>query len=433
MKEWIKKSTLLVVALFLTGSIGYGGWRLISQPGVASSEAGVGLMVWPETKRAIRTLEQDVRRGNANEATYMKLGYTYLQGARKTGDGSYEDEAEDAFGEALERNPRNFEAMNGMGMIYVRRHQFNEAIEWGRRSLEVNSHRARTYGILVDAYIELGRYRKAIEAGQQMVNMRPDLASYSRVSYLRELKGDTEGAVDAMKRAVSAGSGSAEHATWCRVYLGHLYFNKGNLAEAERHYQQALWRLPYYGHALAGLARVRMAQGRFEEAVKLYESTVEVFPIGEYVIALGKAYEAAEQPDEAEAQYERAVEMLEDERARGMDTVEELALLLTERDRDLKRALSLAEGAYERRPTVKNADILAWAQYKNGQTAKAYQTAKKALRLGTKEARFHYHAGVIAKQLGRHGAARKHLQRTLDINPHFADAEQARQQLAVLN
>lgn len=426
---------LLVVGLVLLGS-GYGVW-LVQQRSARSAgapETSASRLIWPATHRAIRTLEQDVRRGDANEATYTQLGYTYVQGARETGDGAYNDKAEDAFTEALERDPRSFEAMNGMGMVYLTLHQFGKALEWGKRSLEVNPHRARTYGILVDAYVELGQYDRAVEAAQQMVDTRPDLASYSRVSYVRELMGDTEGAIDAMQRAVSAGSGSLEHTNWSRVYLGHLYFKSGDLAEAERQYQMALQQLPYYGHALAGLARVRAAQGQLGESVRLYEEAVEVFPIGEYIIALGDAYETAGQPEKASAQYERALEELEAEREGGMDVDEELALLLLDQGRELERALALAKGAYERRPTVKNADILAWAQYKTGHLEEAYQAAQEALRLGTDEARFYYHAGIIAAQLGKRGEAQDYLRQALDINPYFSlrDAEVARQTLAEL-
>ena len=44
--------------------------------------------------------------------------------------------------------------------------------------------------MVVDANNELGRYPQALKATQQMVNLRPNLASLSRVSYERELHGD---------------------------------------------------------------------------------------------------------------------------------------------------------------------------------------------------------------------------------------------------
>ena len=51
-------------------------------------------------------------------------------------------------------------------------------------------------GIMGDAQTELGRYDQALATVQRMVDLRPDLASYSRVSYQRELHGDLPGAGD---------------------------------------------------------------------------------------------------------------------------------------------------------------------------------------------------------------------------------------------
>ena len=38
-----------------------------------------------------------------------------------------------------------------------------------------------------------------------MIDRRPNLAGYARVSYVRELRGDLPGAVEAMRLAVAAG------------------------------------------------------------------------------------------------------------------------------------------------------------------------------------------------------------------------------------
>ena len=69
-----------------------------------------------------------------------------------------------------------------------------------------------------------GRYGAAIATVQRMVDLRPDLASYSRVAYLRELHGDIAGAIDAMQLAVSAAGPATENTEYVRVQLGNLYF-----------------------------------------------------------------------------------------------------------------------------------------------------------------------------------------------------------------
>src|SRR5205807_8990054 len=80
--------------------------------------------------------------------------------------------------------------------------------------------RPTAYGVLVDALVELGRYDEATAAAQVMTDMRPDLSSYSRISYLRELHGDTNGAMAAMRLAIQAGPLRSEATAWCDVQLG---------------------------------------------------------------------------------------------------------------------------------------------------------------------------------------------------------------------
>ncbi len=433
MNRFWKTGLLLAGAAFLAVS-GFVIWHYLQAEPVVSKTSSVELRVQPATYRLVNSLEQKALQDEPESALYTQLGYAYVQSARESGDGAYNDQAEKAFLKALELDPADAQAMSGMGTVLLTRHQFEEALQWGRRSLEANPHKAATYGILVDANIELGRYGDAIQAAQDMVDMRPDLASYSRVSYVRELHGDLEGAIEAMKDAISAGSGNPENAIWCRVYLGHLYFHQGNLDAAEGAYREALYYMPGYGPALAGLGRIYLFRGRMEEAVAAYKEAVDAFPIPENVIALGEAYLAAGQKSEAEARFNAVIAELEGEMAGGMDVDEELALVLLEHRNSHQKALELAQGAYERRPTVKNASILAWAKYKNDRPAEALPLAQESLKLDTKEAVFYYRAGVIAAAAGQKDLARQHLRKALELNPYFSisGAAHAQEELALL-
>ena len=137
-----------------------------------------------------------------------------------------------------------------------------------------------------------------------MINLRPDLSSYARVSYARELYGDVEGAMQAMGQAAQAGGPAPENAGWAHVQLGTLYFNSGRLDQAEHEYDAALAVYPGYFHAQAGLAAVRAAQGRTAEAVTLYKAAVAVVPLPQYVQALGDLYAATGNAKDAQAQYD---------------------------------------------------------------------------------------------------------------------------------
>jgi hypothetical protein len=55
----------------------------------------------------------------------------------------------------------------------------------------------------------------------------------------------------------------------------------------------------------------------------------------------------------------------------------------------------------------------------NDRPVETMRAAHRALRLGTEEAAFHYHAGMIARTLGRPRSALRHLRCALALDPAF--------------
>lgn len=372
------------------------------------------------TERVIARLQERIRRNPQDTTAHARLGLAYLQRIRESADASRYVQAEAAFEEALRRDPQQLDALLGQGMLALARHQFGEALGWGERARAINPYRPQVYGIIADAQVELGRYEEAAATLQTMVDLRPDLSSYSRISYLRELHGDTAGAIAAMRQAVAAGNPASEGTLWAQVQLGHLYFNSGDWQRAEESYGHALRVRPGYIYALAGVARVRAAQGRYAEAIATYRGIVERLPLPEFVIALGELHEVTGREDDARDQYDlvRAIQQLN--ASAGVDVDLELALFDADQGVDPAGALGRARAAYERRPSIQAADVLAWALYRNGNYAGAWHFSQEALRLGTRDALLHYHAGMIAYALGDQEAARKHLHAALAINPAFS-------------
>jgi tetratricopeptide (TPR) repeat protein len=307
-----------------------------------------------------------------------------------------------------------------MGTLLLSQHQFSEALEWGLKARRLAPHSANALGIIADALVELGRYDEAAGTVQQMVDLRPNLSSYARVSYLRELSGDVPGAVDAMRKAVDAGGGVPENTAYARVLLGNLYFNTGRLQEAETQYRAALAIFPNYVHGLAALARVRAGEGRYAEAISLYRRAVDIFPTPEYVIALGDVQQAAGFHSQAEGTYELAAAEQRLYESNGVNLDAELALFDADYGRDLAQALVAAERAIHERPGIRSADALAWTLFKAGNSSQALALERDAHRLGTQDALLFFHLGMIEAALGMSAKAEADLKSALKINPYFS-------------
>lgn len=363
---------------------------------------------------------QDIARSEPrNVDARAVLGAAYLQKARETADPAYYERAEQALDAALALDPRHVDALVGKGTLALARHHFHEGLELGERARDLAPGLARVYGVIADAQTELGMYDEAADSIQTMIDLRPDLASYSRAAYARELRGDLAGAIEAMDLAVRAGGPTRENTEWTRVQLGNLYFARGDLDGAEAQYQRSLAMLPDYVYALGGLARVRAAQGDADGAAELYRKAIARAPLPELVIGLGETLEAAGRAGEAAEQYELVRAMQRLLAAGGVDTDLELARFEADHG-DPAAALALARAAYERRPGIVTADTLAWALERSGDHAEARRYAEEALRLGTQDALMLFHAGMIARSQGDAATAHGYLTRALELNPHFS-------------
>ena len=352
--------------------------------------------------------------------SYASLGLAYVQQARVTADPSYYPRAEAALRRSLSMHARdNYPAFMGLGALALARHDFAGGLSWGRRARAINPYNGNIRGVIGDSLIELGRYREAFGELQSMVDLKPDLASYARVSYARELQGDQAGAISAMKLSMES-AGSLQDQAWASNQVGDLYFNSGDLSRAERAYRRARAADPGFIAPIAGLGRVAAAKGRIEEAIAAFRRVVTRYPLPEYVVFLGDLYARSDRGNLARRQYSlvRAQEALL--RANGVNVDLEIALFNSDHGVRTAEGLAAARSEWARRKSVHVADALAWALYANGSYREALRYANQALRLGTRNALFHFHRGMIQRALHRPAPAREDLRRALDINPQFS-------------
>ena len=328
------------------------------------------------------------------------LASAYLSRVRETYDPTLYAKAAVLLDRAIAAAPNDPDVAITAANLALSRHDFAEALRLGLVAQAAAPARPAVYGVLTDAHVELGQYPEAIESAQRMVNLRPDLSSYSRVSYLRELHGDIDGAIDAMRRAVEAGTPRAEGTAWSEVQLGNLYLSKNDLDAASRAYDEALQRVDGYVFAVAGQARVLIARGDLARAAVLYDQIAQRLPVPDFVIALADLHERLGDTNRAAQDATLVAAMEQLLKANGVRTDVDLALFDADHDLRLDEALSTARAEYAVRPSVTVAMTLAWTEYKTGDVRSASLHAKEALRLGWRDPVAVRRAAVIARAAG---------------------------------
>ena len=352
-----------------------------------------------------------------------RLGQAYLLRARETADPSWFTKAAQALERSQALAPDRPDTLTGLGLLALGRHDFPAALELGRRAHVLDPASPLPLGVVIDAYVELGRYDQAAEAAQDMLDRRPSLSSLSRASYLREINGDVPGAITAMTQAAVAGAGSAaSDVAYVETLLGDLHLGSGDVAGAEAAYRRALGRSRAPA-AEVGLAQVDAARGDLSGAAARLEEVTARLPQPAWVALLGDVYAALGRPADAAAQYDLVRQMENLNRANGVAVDLELARFEADHARDpaadAEGAVVLARAALIQRPTVYAEDVLGWALRQAGHPAEALPHAQAAVRLGTADALLWYHLAAIEADLGLVDDARAHLGRALATNPHL--------------
>ena len=367
----------------------------------------------------IASLQQRLREIPDDWRGFAQLGLAYVAQARVTADPSWYPKAEGVLRRSLRLHPdENVDGALGIGALDLARHDFATALREGRRASELDPYSADAYGVIGDALLELGRYDRAFEAFQTMVDTRPDLASYARVGYARELVGDVSGAGRAMRMAFDA-AGTPSDSAWTAYQLGELAFGSGDVGSARAWYTRGLALDPAYVPNLAGLAKVAWARGDDELAIARFTEVVARYPSAEFVVALADLYRASGQPALADRQEAVVAAMHDLATANGVNVDLELALFDADHG-DPEGALAAARAEWARRQSVHVADAYAWALYANGRYQRASTFAERALALGTRSALFLFHAGMIRLELGDEVGARRYLSDAVATNPNFS-------------
>lgn len=431
-----RRGIRVVAAGFGIGvALGAAAWTFVSErdgggasPGSASARA----VSEPPATLTVEGLQGHLSSSPGDWRAWARLGLAYVEQARVSANPALYPKAEGALDRSLKlHQERNAAALAGQGALANARHDFVAGLRWGEKARSADSDSAQAQGVIGDSLIELGRYDEAFDAYQRMVDLAPGLASYTRAAYALDLQGDVPGARRILELALGEAVAPQDMA-FAHHSLGELAWNEGDIQTARLHYETAVRLDPGFVPPGAGLARVHTASGETERAVTAWREVVGRAPLPEYVADLGNLFVTLGRPDDAADQFGLLGMQRQLFQANGVNVDLELALFSADHGVHLPAGLDAAEGEWRRRRSVHVADALAWQLHAHGRNGEALDMANQALRLGTRNASFFYHRGMIHQSLGNVAAARADLERALAINPHFSPLG-ARQASAALD
>ena len=400
-----------------------------------------------DTDRMIHNAQGLVAKNPKDATAYSALGAAHFQRARETGDVSDYQLAEESLTKSLDLVSTDFSAdepLGTMAEVCMGEHRFTDALSYAQKALSLGSGDISSFAIVGDAYADMGQYDKSAQAYARLtprdmtLSPRAAYARDSRLAYLKFIFGDTPSAISMMKLAVAEGTAAqlpSENLAWLYYELGEFYVQGGDSTAADVAYVTALTIHPGDYRALASLGKLRANNGRYDEAIVLYQRAIAVVPMPIFVAELGDLYAKAGNQVEADKQYQLVQYIGLLGHINQVLHNRDLAVFYADHDVKLPEALDLAKKELEVRQDVYTWDALAWALYKNGKVEEAAQASDKALKFGTRDSLLLFHAGMIAAKTGQGDKAKGDLNEALQINPHFhlLYAQQARQQIAQLN
>jgi tetratricopeptide (TPR) repeat protein len=369
---------------------------------------------------------------NADDSKqYLKLASVYITEGRVTGNnGYYSGAALKMLDKVINSKPEDsnilFESLSLKSAVLLNLHQFKEALAVAEEGRKLNAYNAGIYGALVDANVEMGNYGDAVKDCDQMLTIRPDLRSYSRASYLRQIYGDNKGAIDAMRMAVESGVPGMETTEWSRVNWGNLYLNTGQLDTARMIYETALSYRPGYAPAEMGLAKVYAAQKKYDDAVTHAKNAIRVLSEAPYVAYLGELYMMMGDKDKAMDVNKDVVRLLEEnEKQQNEGTLakhngnRELALAYLNVN-EYDKALEYAGIDYKMRPNNIDAnDLMSWIYYKKGNYTEAKKYSSVVFQTKIKNADMLYKSGLIYAAAGDPTTAAKFKKDAMSVSPYI--------------
>jgi tetratricopeptide (TPR) repeat protein len=179
------------------------------------------------------------------------------------------------FKEAIEKDPKNTMAWNGLGYCHVGLDNPSAAIQAYQQAIKTNPKDERLHFILGDYYAKLGRHQEAIESYQHLLLIKPDsAAAHFRVGVIYSRLGRLNDGTKAFRAAIRIDPNAAP----AHFNVGLAYTKLGRYLEAIKAHQEVLRINPEFAPAYFNLGVVYGKLGRTDAEMDAYKNAIRIDP-----------------------------------------------------------------------------------------------------------------------------------------------------------
>jgi tetratricopeptide (TPR) repeat protein len=421
----------------------------------------LGLLTKARFLSADGDLEAALAKSNAAiSAEPRMLAAHYLKGTVLTGLRRV-DEAIDAFSEVLRQNPRATAAQIQLSRLNRAAGRSGPSVELAEaaaksvpndpgvqvnlvRSLIADRQLARAETALAPLKKRFPDHPDVLGAEGTLAMVRRD-AGAARVAYEQILTVDPDNlqaltalaAVDIAEKKGDAARQRIERRlarnpkdAGLLTVAARTYATLGETDKAEKALRQVIEVDPRRIEAFGMLGQLFLSQGRLDEARSEFDRIAEDDPsrVGAHTM-VAIIDEARGKKSEARKRYERILQI----EPKAAVAANNLAYLYAEEGGNLDIALQLAQTAKLSLPNQPEVnDTLGWVYYKRDLATLAIPPLKASVAADPSNPYYHYHLGLAYAKAGETAAARESLERVLELNPKFEEAEQVKAALASL-
>lgn len=228
---------------------------------------------------AVAAFRKQIEVNPYNERAYDFLGAAFQQQQKYT-------EAADAFRKQMDVNPLDPYAHAGLGSLFLLEHKYHEAIPELEKATILSPDNAELQVGLGQAYLNTDQKEKALAAFEKGVELSESPLVWNNVAYsLADAKLDLDKAQEYAESAVTTTAANLRNIQLAHLTLddlrtvesigsywdtlGWVYFQKGDMDNAER-YIRAAWLLLQHGEVGDHLAQIYEKRGLKDQAIHMY-------------------------------------------------------------------------------------------------------------------------------------------------------------------